>query len=111
MRIPFYALVPILILSANAAQVKADAVSPDLRPQAALDKGQSGVASLSQTDTATGFICPMHPFIHGHKGDHCPICGMELVSATDRKIPDQSDKGAINISPAYIQALGVKTAP
>lgn len=27
------------------------------------------------------YICPMHSQIHGHKGEKCPICGMELIAA------------------------------
>ncbi|MDE1153730.1 MAG: efflux RND transporter periplasmic adaptor subunit [Micavibrio sp.] len=59
---------------------------------------------------AEDYICPMHPFVHGKQGDHCPICGMELVPASEEKKPDKSGKDTINISPAYMQALGVKTA-
>lgn len=56
------------------------------------------------------YICPMHPFVHGKKGEHCPICGMELVLASSEKEQNLSlPKGTIGISPAYIQALGVRT--
>ncbi len=50
------------------------------------------------------YICPMHPHIEGEKGEDCPICGMSLVP----KLND-TPKGAVIISPAYVQALGVKT--
>jgi len=33
----------------------------------------------------TLYICPMHPHIHGEKGDRCPICGMDLVPANEPK--------------------------
>lgn len=56
------------------------------------------------------YICAMHPHIHGKKGNHCPICGMELVPATNVSEPENTPKDAINISPAYSQALGVRTA-
>lgn len=56
------------------------------------------------------YICPMHPFVHGRKGDHCPICGMELALTAPEKEQNQSlPIGTIDISPAYIQALGVRT--
>lgn len=54
------------------------------------------------------YLCPMHPHIHGKKGESCPICGMTLVLAP--KAQEHSDQqGSINVSPAYQQALGVKT--
>lgn len=37
------------------------------------------------------YICPMHPHIHGKKGDKCPICGMDLVPANE---PGSSPKPA-----------------
>lgn len=55
------------------------------------------------------YICAMHPHIHGKKGGHCPICGMELVPASNVGEPENAT-GSINISPAYSQALGVRTA-
>jgi Cu(I)/Ag(I) efflux system membrane fusion protein len=56
------------------------------------------------------YICAMHPHIHGKKGDHCPICGMELVPASSVGEPENSSTEMLNISPAYSQALGVRTA-
>lgn len=35
------------------------------------------------------YICPMHPHIHGKKGDKCPICGMDLAPANE---PESSSK-------------------
>lgn len=77
------------------------------------------VAPIAVEDT---YICPMHPHIHGKKGDHCPICGMELVPQASMNPPaapmpmeskpePQSAESAVHITPAYRQALGVKTAP
>lgn len=62
------------------------------------------------------YICPMHPHIHGKAGDHCPICGMELVPAPasgPMSLPQDGghDGGGIAIDPSYRQALGVRTAP
>ena len=34
-------------------------------------------APVEKTDQI--YICPMHPHIHGKKGDKCPICGMDIV--------------------------------
>lgn len=69
------------------------------------------------------YICPMHPHIHGKKGDKCPICGMDLVPKAQTEAPiaapedgengkDEMDnkEGALFIEPIYRQALGVKTA-
>lgn len=65
------------------------------------------------------YICPMHPHIHGKKGEHCPICGMELVpapssSSAPMSLPPDGGResgGGIAIDPAYRQALGVRAAP
>ncbi len=62
---------------------------------------------------AEDFICPMHPFIHGKAGDHCPICGMALVAAHDhtQTAPSGDNTGSLHVDATYQQALGVKTAP
>ncbi len=40
------------------------------------------------------YICPMHPHIHGEKGDRCPICGMDLVPASEQAPPSKpAEKG------------------
>jgi Cu(I)/Ag(I) efflux system membrane fusion protein len=69
-----------------------------------------------QAEDAKTYICPMHPHIHGQKGESCPVCGMFLVpqeseSATETEKEDKSaePEGAVKISPTYRQALGVKT--
>lgn len=60
------------------------------------------------------YICPMHTHIEGHKGDTCPICGMDLVpkASADETHQGMSDAEgqSFHITPDYIQALGVKTA-
>lgn len=79
----------------------------------------AGVAPIAAEET---YICPMHPHIHGKKGDHCPICGMELVPQASMAPPaapvpmeskpePQGAESAVHITPVYRQALGVKTAP
>jgi membrane fusion protein, copper/silver efflux system len=65
---------------------------------------------LSPAFANEDYICPMHPHVHGSKGEYCPICGMELVPASPQETPPQNVPAeAINISPAYMQALGVKS--
>lgn len=64
---------------------------------------------LTPAFAAEDYICAMHPHIHGEKGDHCPICGMELVPASSVGGTENSTD-TLNISPAYTQALGVRTA-
>lgn len=61
------------------------------------------------------YICPMHPHIEGEAGDSCPICGMSLVPKVQDASKEKSSsamttsEGAVQISPEYVQALGVKT--
>ncbi len=38
------------------------------------------------------YICPMHPHIHGKKGDKCPLCGMDLVPASEPDSPAQPEE-------------------
>ena len=63
------------------------------------------------------WVAPMHPNIRGEEGDNCPICGMELVpdpvcfpEETKAKEDKSAPEGALNITPTFRQALGVKTA-
>jgi Cu(I)/Ag(I) efflux system membrane fusion protein len=39
------------------------------------------------------YICPMHPHIHGKKGDKCPICGMDLAPANGTEPSSQPAEG------------------
>ncbi len=52
------------------------------------------------------YVCPMHPHITDDSASECPICGMQLelreTTAT------QYDEGAISISPAMVNNLGVR---
>lgn len=72
-------------------------------------------AFVSPVLAAEDYICPMHPHIHGQKGDTCPICGMPLVPAVQEQTggDDTGDveEGALHIDPVFRQALGVRTAP
>ena len=62
-------------------------------------------AAMAEPST---YVCPMHPYITGHKGDHCPICGMELVPQKSDKNPQARNE--LSIDPSYVQTLGVKTS-
>lgn len=63
---------------------------------------------------AETYICPMHPHITGEHDDNCPICGMALEPKADHDADDTEHEAevsdAFQISPAYVQALGVRTA-
>lgn len=71
------------------------------------------------------YICPMHPYITGEKGETCPICGMELVpreggSAESgsgheghegvplMSTPQDQNGAFLHIDPFYVQKLGVR---
>ena len=53
------------------------------------------------------YICPMHPTVVSDKPGTCPICNMDLVKKETDPAPSQS--GQVQIDPATIQNLGVKT--
>lgn len=99
-----------------------DPMSSMSMPTTAPKSGSSSAQVLSKEPV---YICPMHPHIHGKKGDICPICGMELVpqeeqdsepeEIEDKKQSSSEDmgrdrSGALEIKPVYRQALGIKTA-
>ena len=68
------------------------------------------ISFMTPALAAEDYICAMHPHIHGKMGDHCPICGMALVPASSEKEKNMSlPAGSVSISPAYLQALGVRT--
>ncbi len=61
------------------------------------------------------YVCPMHPHIHGEQGETCPVCGMTLVpqAAQPPAKPAKANatgQSAVQISPDFMQALGVRTA-
>lgn len=57
------------------------------------------VAWLSMPDTphehgaATQFLCPMHPQIVQDRPGSCPICGMDLVPATEEETAERAASG------------------
>lgn len=53
------------------------------------------------------YVCPMHPDVTSKKpGETCGICGMELVL-----LDTSGEGGAVQISSATMNALGVRTEP
>lgn len=102
------------------------AIADDAMPSMSMPMAapENGPETVTPPNAKQVYICPMHPHIHGKKGDKCPICGMTLVpqdetqpmsmppegdgkTAPDTPTPDQS--GVLRITPTYRQALGVKT--
>jgi len=56
------------------------------------------------------YICPMHPDYVSDRPGNCPICGMKLIPASEKKKPMEHMKmGTIYISPQRQQLIGVKT--
>lgn len=77
------------------------------------DKGSAHTAEKSAMEHGLGhqdpvFVCPMHPQIIRDEPGTCPICGMDLVEKTvdpmARKRPE------VDLNPAVVQTLGVRTA-
>jgi Cu(I)/Ag(I) efflux system membrane fusion protein len=55
--------------------------------------------STSVSEAADYYTCPMHPQIHADKPGVCPICGMELVKASNsRKMESSSDTPMIPLN-------------
>lgn len=46
------------------------------------------------------YICPMHAQVHGHQGEKCPICSMDLVPAP----PGQTSHDHMKMAPATTSA-------
>ena len=63
----FCAFVPVIVMAAE------DSMSMPMQ-----GKDTAPVADKASSDEQV-YICPMHPHIHGKKGDKCPLCGMDLV--------------------------------
>ena len=81
------------------------------------DAAQASAQTGKQARTQ-GYVCPMHPHIHGVQGDTCPICGMELVPARTTEAPPASNTTSVDdmqesyrIDPSLVQTIGMKTVP
>ena len=53
------------------------------------------------------YHCGMHPQIKSDKPGSCPICGMTLTPVYKNK--GNSEKGIVQVDPAMVQNIGVKT--
>lgn len=63
------------------------------------------------------YVCPMHPHIVRDGPGSCPICGMKLVKKA-MPLPQAASpspaapvRPEVSVSPALLQALGVRTEP
>lgn len=95
--------------SNNASQPAAKPVVQQEKPAQ-----KPAVKSIAKQETAIEhakkhkdpmYVCPMHPQILEKKFGTCPICGMDLVP-----VEAAGEGGIVQLSPAVINALGVRTA-
>lgn len=57
------------------------------------------------------YQCPMHPWIKSDKpGDHCTICGMELVATTGAAAAVTVDPNLVTLTSAQAAVTGVQTS-
>ena len=57
------------------------------------------------------YICPMHPQIVSHEKGSCPICGMDLVVASqDSQTSQEESSPTIELSQVRQQMIGIKLA-
>ncbi|MCE7887369.1 MAG: efflux RND transporter periplasmic adaptor subunit [Alphaproteobacteria bacterium PRO2] len=75
-----------LVAFASAVAMAAEESMPSMSMP---DKASPSTAESAQSAEEV-YICPMHPHIHGKKGDKCPICGMDLVPADQSEPSSQS---------------------
>jgi hypothetical protein len=66
MRVTAFILLSLLVLPVAACA--------ETKPAAPSVSAAKSVAPVTED-----YICPMHPDVHGKKGDVCPICGMTMV--------------------------------
>ncbi|MGE0529531.1 MAG: efflux RND transporter periplasmic adaptor subunit, partial [Bdellovibrionales bacterium] len=68
-----------------------------------------GVQAVGQKAPGVIYTCPMHPQIRQPMPGRCPICGMELVPASQAN--EKNDPLAVEISPVARRVGGIKTVP
>ena len=59
---------------------------------------------------AAAYQCPMHPEVTSDEPGTCPICGMDLVPIETPAGSTSGDDGALQLSAAMVNNLGVRTA-
>lgn len=74
-----------------------------IRPESA------SASSVTATNSGQIYTCPMHPQIRQPQPGRCPICGMELVSASGG--PTDLNEFSIKIEPAQRRLANIQTAP
>src|SRR5882724_11084005 len=72
------------------------------------EKNKSDNMGMKNADSDIDYYhCGMHPWITSDKPGKCPICGMDLTSVYKNNAINE--KGVVQIDPAMIQNIGVKT--
>jgi Cu(I)/Ag(I) efflux system membrane fusion protein len=73
---------------------------------------QEHADSTAAGQTADYYTCPMHPQVHMEKPGVCPICGMDLVKASNGRTMDQtSDEPMIPLNDREQILANVSTVP
>lgn len=71
------------------------------------NKTNKSTSSENTDPDIAHYHCGMHPYITSDKPGRCPICGMDLTPVYKDK--GNSSKGIVQIDPAMVQNIGVKT--
>ena len=75
-----------------------------------LSENEEHVHAMSEGDgVATVWTCSMHPQIRQNEPGQCPICGMDLIPASQEESEDAALKDAIKMSPTAMQIAQVVT--
>ncbi|MBF0206003.1 MAG: efflux RND transporter periplasmic adaptor subunit [Oligoflexia bacterium] len=81
------------------------------------DNSSNNSSSSPPIQEVTSYwTCSMHPQIHQDKPGKCPICGMDLIKVSTKSTSVETDSrntypsghGAITLSPAQQEMIGVK---